>query len=197
MPNPYTNPEDFKHLHRMEHPNHARAINFSCFHNQPFLRSPRALDWFITASTRALTSHPVHLWCFCLMPSHVHLLLYTPIQSPDIASFLESLKKSVTRRAYLYVHAHAPHMLPRMEDRQPNGRVSYRFWQRGGGYDRNLVTARAIWNMIEYIHANPVVDGLCTHPEDWPHSSAARYANLRPSPIPLDLTHLPPLPERD
>ena len=25
-----------------------------------------------------------------------------------------------------------------MEDRQPNGKVHFRFWQRGGGYDRNV-----------------------------------------------------------
>jgi hypothetical protein len=36
---------------------------------------------------------------------------------------------------------------------QRKGRT--RFWQRGGGYARTLWSARAIWNMIEYIHMNP------------------------------------------
>ncbi len=192
MAPPYTNAEDFKRLRRLERPNHARAVNFSCFHNQPFFRSPRALDWFISAAKQSLARHAVHLWCFCVMPTHVHLLVYTPDPRPDIGGFLESLKKSVARRAYLHVHAHAPQMLAKMEDRQPNGLVSTRFWQRGGGYDRNLVTSRAIWEMIRYIHANPVVEGLCARPEDWSCSSAAAYANLGSSPIPLDLTHLPP-----
>jgi hypothetical protein len=43
-----------------------------------------------------------------------------------------------------------------MRDRQPNGRQSHRFWQRGGGYDRDLHGAGAIHETIDYIHANPV-----------------------------------------
>jgi hypothetical protein len=43
-----------------------------------------------------------------------------------------------------------------MADIQPNGTVQYRFWQRGGGHDRNLMESTAIWAEIDYIHANPV-----------------------------------------
>jgi hypothetical protein len=42
-----------------------------------------------------------------------------------------------------------------MEDRQPGGLVHHRFWQRGGGYDRNLTEPRTIWAEIANIHANP------------------------------------------
>ena len=39
---------------------------------------------------------------------------------------------------------------------QPNGEVHYRFWQRGGGYDRNITDPATLRVMIEYIHNNPV-----------------------------------------
>ena len=58
-----------------------------------------------------------------------------------------------------------------MTDLQPNGKRCIRFWQRGGGYDRNLWEPRYIWEMIDYIHANPVRRGLCAVPEQWPWSS--------------------------
>jgi len=57
-----------------------------------------------------------------------------------------------------------------------SGLPSYRFWQRGGGYDRNLVSKQAVLNSIEYIHNNPVRKGLVKSPEDWNWSSAGFYA---------------------
>jgi hypothetical protein len=53
------------------------------------------------------------------------------------------------------------------------------FWQRGGGYDRNLTEPRTIWAEIASIHANPVRRGLCESATDWPWSSA-RELNQRP-----------------
>ena len=78
-----------------------------------------------------------------------------------------------------------------MLDRQPNGNEHYRFWQRGGGHDRNLNEPKAIWAQIEYIHNNPVRRGLCRRPEAWPWSSAADYAGTGKGPLTLDLESLP------
>ena len=46
-----------------------------------------------------------------------------------------------------------------MRDEQPNGKVAYRFWQRGGGYDRNFNEPESIYAEIEYLHNNPVRRG--------------------------------------
>jgi putative transposase len=78
-----------------------------------------------------------------------------------------------------------------MEDRQPNGDVHYRFWQRGGGYDRNSTEPNTIWHQIDYIHANPVRRGLCQQSTDWHWSSAAFYAGLRHEPLSMDRESLP------
>ena len=77
-----------------------------------------------------------------------------------------------------------------MRDAQPNGKVAHRFWQRGGGFDRNLWSPRAIWNTIDYIHQNPVREGLCTYPPDWYWSSSGTYKDGREGPLKLDRTHL-------
>ena len=67
-----------------------------------------------------------------------------------------------------------------------------RFWESGGGFDRNLWSAKAIWEMIDYIHRNPVEAKLCARSIDWEWSSAADYANVRKGKLKLDLRTLPP-----
>ncbi len=71
------------------------------------------------------------------------------------------------------------------------GRVTYRFWQRGGGYDRTLTNAATIANAIDYIHLNPVRDGLCQRPEDWVWSSAQEHLKIRRDFLDMDLDVIP------
>jgi putative transposase len=135
--------------------------------------------------------HGFDLWAYCLMPEHAHILVW-PTRTPyDISAILNSIKQSVAKRAVLFVRREAPGFLERMEDRQPSGRTCHRFWQRGGGYDRNLFEPRAIYQQIDYIHANPVRRGLCPRPEDWLWSSAADYAGIRQRLVPLQRESLP------
>ena len=82
-----------------------------------------------------------------------------------------------------------------MLDEQPNGSRHYRFCQRGGGYDRNVIEPATAWAEIDYIHANPVRRRLCVRPTDWPWSSAATCAGLADAPLRLDRESLPRTPE--
>jgi putative transposase len=79
-----------------------------------------------------------------------------------------------------------------LRDEQPNGELHYRFWQRGGGYDRNITDPATLRTMIEYIHNNPVRRGLVRYPADWPWSSARFYEGYRDVPVRMD-----PLPALD
>jgi putative transposase len=164
-----------KLLHRADVPGDARFLTFSCFRRQPFLSRQRSCGWLLDALERSRETHGFDLWAFVLMPEHVHLLIYPGHEPHRVADMLYTLKKSVTNRALAFVRREAPEFLARMEDRQPSGRVSYRFWQRGGGYDENLHTPAKIWDKIDYIHANPVRRDLCARPTDWQWSSARAY----------------------
>ena len=73
----------------------------------------------------------------------------------------------------------------------PSGKTHYRFWQRGGGYDRNIVEPDTALKQVEYIHFNPVRRGLCTRPEDWLWSSAADFSGERTGPLRIDRESLP------
>ncbi|MCE9553702.1 MAG: transposase [Planctomycetes bacterium] len=158
---------------RYNEPGHAHSLTFSCFQQQQFLSRDRTRQWLVEAIDRARKKHQFHLWAYVIMPEHVHLLLWPTRPMYTISSILSSLKMPVTKKALLYVRQSAPSFLPKMEDRQPNGDVHYRFWQRGGGYDRNIIEPTTIWAEMDYIHANPVRRKLCDRSIEWPWSSAA------------------------
>ena len=60
------------------------------------------------------------------------------------------------------------------------GKTCFRFWQEGTNYDRNYCMAEAIFNVIDYIHLNPVRKGLCDKAIDWKWSSARCSALNQP-----------------
>ncbi len=91
--------------------------------------------------------------------------------------------KSPAAKAIL---AARPELRPMVEINRPRRPAEYRFRQKGGGYDRNVTTPKAVWSMIHYIHQNPVRRGLCASPFDWPWSSALAYEG-KEAPIPVDL----------
>ncbi len=177
-------------MRRIEVPRRARALNFACFHGQRFLAADRSCQWLADSLTVGLTNHEIDLWAYCFMPTHIHLLVFPRSDHPSVAAFLESVKTSVAKKAVAWVRINAPAFLVRMRDAQPNGRVAHRFWQRGGGFDRNLWSPRAIWNTIDYIHQNPVRDGMCKYAPEWYWSSSGTYKDGREGPLKLDRTHL-------
>jgi putative transposase len=181
----------FKRCKRYNDPGHGHELTFSCFRRQPFLLGDLSRNWFVDAVKLARTRHSFHLWAYVIMPEHVHLLIWPTTIQYSISKILSTMKLSVTRNALHHVKKNAPHFLKRMEDRQPNGDVHYRYWQRGGGYDRNSTEPNTIWSQIEYIHANPVRRGLCEYAEDWNWSSAGIYAGLREEPLSIDRQSLP------
>ena len=70
--------------------------------------------------------------------------------------------------------------------RRGDRELTYRFWQRGGGYDRNLRSAKDVYEKIAYNHDNPVRRGLVARSEDWPSSSAREWITREPGPVPID-----------
>jgi len=169
---------------------HAHALTFSCYQRLPLLSKPRSCQWLADAIILARQQHAFHVWAYVFMPEHAHLLIW-PTGPYDISKILATIKQSVVRKAIPWLRVHSPAFLPRLLDQQPSGKRSYRFWQRGGGYDRNLTEPPTIFAEIDYMHGNPLRRGLCLGAEDWFWSSAADYARKRRGPIPIDMDSLP------
>ena len=161
-------------------------MTFSCYRRQAFLSKDGSRRWLIEAIDRARCKHSFHVWAYVIMPEHAHLLIWPTETIYDISAILNSIKLSVIKLALPHVRRVAPAFLPRMAERRPGGTIHHRFWQTGGGYDRNIIEPETVNRQIEYIHANPVRRGLCGRPEDWVWSSAADYAAVRAGPLMLN-----------
>jgi len=191
MPKHSHKTQKYKTCKRFNDPGHAHSLTFSCFHRQPFLSRDRSRHWFLESVGRAKEMHHFDLWAYVVMPEHVHLLIWPRDDDYSISEILTEIKQPVTRRAIQWLKKQAPEFLVRMMDLQPNRKVSHRFWQRGGGYDRNIIEPNTIHAEIEYIHANPVRKELTDTPEDWPWSSARYFAGRSDGFLAPDIESIP------
>ena len=181
-----------KRCKRFNLPGHAHYLTFSCFQRRPFLSRDRSRRWLVDAIELARTKYAYELWAYVIMPEHAHVIVFPTVAPYDVSDFLNSVKQSVAKRALAFVKAAAPGFLERMRDEQPNGEVSHRFWQRGGGYDHNLWDVNRVWEKIDYVHNNPVKRELCARAEDWVWSSAGDFLGSREGPLKLQWDSLKP-----
>jgi len=172
----------------------AHHLTFSCLQRLPLLSRDRSCWWVLQALQLGREKGQYDLWAYVIMPQHVHLVLW-PHSGVQIQEILTTFKQSVSKRALVWLRANAPGFLRRLEDLQPNGKRSHRFWQRGGGYDRNLRTVADIHEKIQYIHANPLRRGLVQTAEAWRWSSCHAWLSGEDDPIVIDRESLPPLHE--
>ncbi len=121
------------------------------------------------------------------MPNHVHLFIYPTQNEYKISAILQSIKGKTSKRYRDILLAESPEKYDKLCIKAGTKKV-FRFWQAGGGFDRNLWNAKAIHSSVNYIEYNPVRAGLVNTPEDWQYSSAhARYTNKGLLPDNLDI----------
>jgi putative transposase len=119
------------------------------------------------------------------MPEHVHLLVYPEVEQYSMSQILRYLKEPFARRVVKHWEQNAPEMLSRIEVKR-GSRTVRRFWQEGGGYDRNLYNWETIRKAVDYIEQNPVRRGLAEEPIGWMWSSAQARAGMADAPLILD-----------
>jgi putative transposase len=144
----------------------------------PLLNGDRAREWVVDAFESARAKLKIDVWAYVIMPEHVHVLLYPRGDEYAMRRILVALKRpvSVAAREHLDQSGNQK-WLNRLRVKQPSGE-RFRFWQPGGGYDRNVVCESSARAMIDYIHANPVRRGLVKSPTDWEWSSARFWAGM-------------------
>ena len=157
-------------------PGEAHELTFSCFRRLPLLSRDRTRSWLLDAFETTRQRRNLAVWAYVIMPEHVHVIVYPRDPVYEVRHIRTGFKTPVQRKGLASLRKHALHFLDRWKDVQPNGQVHYRFWQRGGGYDRNMNDPRTLLYMIEYLHQNPVRRGLVKRATEWPWSSARFYA---------------------
>lgn len=102
------------------------------------------------------------LLAWCVMPNHVHVLI-EQVDCWSLSALVKSWKSYTARMINRYL------------------RRDGSFWA-ADYFDRYVRNAEQMTTTIRYIEANPVKAGLCREPQDWPWSSASRYAEAREPP---------------
>jgi len=176
-----------KRIHRrnINEPGHAHELTFSCYRRLPLLDCDRIRGFLADSINAAKVELDFAVWAYVFMPEHVHVIVYPRHVEYDIAAIRKAIKEPAARRALNRLRMEHSEWLPQLE-RKRGDRSESLFWQFGGGYDRNIESAKVLRAAIEYIHLNPVRRGLADHATDWKWSSAAFLADQGPSPVQID-----------
>jgi putative transposase len=159
---------------RFETENQPRFLTFSCYRRLSLLQNDKVKQLLVDQirKSRQETHFDLHAWV--IMPEHVHLLITPGLPDNPIPRVLDSIKTPVARQVTQRWKDLNAKILDRI--RLADGKT--RFWQKGGGYDRNIRDEEEYREKCDYIHNNPVKRGLVTSPLDWPWSSANYYAGI-------------------
>lgn len=170
-----------KRLRRREIPGGVRFITFSCHRRLPLLGHAAIRDLFARELAAARPAHGFELFAWVVMPEHVHLLMRPPSGLP-LGAALRSLKTAVAKQA---VGRWRDLRAPILEEIR-TGRGEARFWQKGGGFDRNVRDEAEFCREVRYTHRNPVERGLAARPEDWAWSSVRWWMGRREGEVACD-----------
>ncbi len=167
-------------------PGHAHFVTYSCVGRLPLLSRILARRWVIESLSRARRELRLALWSYAIMPERVHGVVVPRDEVYRMKDVLVALKRPVAEAARRHLEKTGQlNWLRRLTVRYPSRNV-FRFWQPGGGFDRNVFRERTVGSVIEYIHANPVRRGLVRRPEEWRWSSAAYWAGVADVPHKMD-----------
>jgi putative transposase len=149
----------------------ARYCTFSCYQRLQLLGTASIRDAYIETLAEAQSRFGFELIAWVVMPEHVHLLVLPRSSSSPLSATLAWMKGVFAQRAIGRWRDLQATVLPRIT--RANG--ERRFWQAGGGYDRNIYSRDELVEKINYIHWNPVERELVREPRDWRWSSFSAY----------------------
>jgi putative transposase len=162
-----------KHVHE---PGDLHEFTFSCYQRRPLLTNDKWRTYLADSINAANEQFNFQLIAFVFMPDHVHLLNLPTDAQPEIARYLAAIKRPVSAAVKADLSASRSRLRTDLFIEERPGKMVFRFWQEGPGYDRNIRTAKTTLLAVDYLHANPVRRGLCRQSIDWTWSSARWHA---------------------
>jgi putative transposase len=160
-----------KNLKRITGRNDLHFITFCCYERRALLGSARARNRIVRILGEVRAKYVFALVGYVVMPEHVHLLISESALVPP-AKVIQVFKQRSSRMMRGKQRMIGKQLSLRFPGRQSELR---RFWQRRY-YDFNVYTRKKMREKLEYMHANPIEEGLVEHPRDWPWSSWSWYA---------------------
>ncbi len=160
-----------KRLRRIECPQHVRFLTFSCYQRLPLFQNDAIKDAFALHIKHVCERLQVRLISWVIMPEHVHFMLVPALPAHPVPAILRDLKGGFAN----LVLARWRKLKAPILDRLVDAENKCRFWQAGGGYDRNIVTTEEYVEKLNYTHQNPIRRGLVELASEYRWSSARVY----------------------
>jgi REP element-mobilizing transposase RayT len=159
----------------------------------PVFRFRRAAEIFLRTLEAYRRKFGFRVHAYAVMPNHFHMFLWFP---PDarLVDFLRDFKSLAGKRILEWLREEKLERLlsrfrlvraPRREKDAHYCVLQY------NSHVKPIVGISAIRQKIEYIHANPVREGLAATPEAYPYSSARAYAGKGLSLVKIDRVEFP------
>jgi putative transposase len=124
------------------------------------------------------------LYAWCLMTNHIHLIVGR-VKDEKIEEIIRDFKKYTSAQICKAieknnVESRKEWMLAifRIAGRKSKKHSKYKFWQ-NEYYPVELSDNNMMDSKLDYIHENPVKEGIVEKPEDYIYSSARDYAGIR------------------
>ncbi|WP_316785932.1 REP-associated tyrosine transposase [Pedobacter frigiditerrae] len=122
----------------------------------------------------------LELYCWCIMPSHVHLIFRAKDNNPD--KILGRIKEYTSKQLVKAIRENGQEsrkewmlwMFERAGSKSSNVK-GMQFWQHNN-QPIELWSAEVIEQKADYLHNNPVVSGFISEPWHWKYSSAIDYS---------------------
>ncbi len=184
---------DYKRIKHVHAPGDFHEFTFSCYHQKNLLVDDTVRVLLSRSIDRAGDRFQFCLVAFVFMPNHVHLLTFTAEQAPNIDGYLSAIKQPFSSRIKKHWQRTNSALVNELTIRERPNKTTFRFWQEGPGYDRNLNQPVAIVGAIDYFHLNPVRKSYCEKAVDWRWSSD-KYFSDPMSPVDEALPRVYPLP---
>ncbi len=148
----------------------------------PVFRTAGIAGVACAALNEARVSGGFSIFAYAVMPDHFHLLTDSRRKPSDTLRFIKGI---VSRRVLQYLKENGfQTSLEKLRVQQRSGRGEYSLWQHHSNI--LLVTSESVaMQKVNYIHKNPVSDGLAETPEAFRWSSARCWRSLPAEDEPL------------
>jgi REP element-mobilizing transposase RayT len=131
------------------------------------------------------------LYAWCLMTNHVHLIISTNGKNKQ-EDILRDFKKFTAKKCLELIESNDSESrknwmlwIFKSAGKKNSNNIKYQFW-RQDNHPIELDSNKLMDQKLEYIHNNPVEEGIVDVPEEYLYSSARNYAG-RPGLIQVEL----------
>ncbi|WP_192822208.1 transposase [Rufibacter sp. LB8] len=140
-------------------------------------------DIFVESLRYCIQHKGLHVYAWCLMPNHVHLIIGS--KGEKLEDILRDLKRHTSKEITKAIDANTQEsrkgwllwLFERAGQRNPNN-TKYQFWQQHN-HPIEVSTNALLAQKLDYVHQNPVKEGWVEEPEQYLYSSAKDYAGLK------------------